>query len=172
MNSPQSQFRALVEQHQSRVYSLAYRVLLDSGAAEEVAQDVFLELHRQMDRLESPEHITAWLRRVTLHRATDLLRRRARHPEYAAEEFRDEVTAIPAAANGHSPLATRMEQLVATLPDAQRSVLLLRYQEDLSPDEIATTLTMPLATVKSYLQRALQLLRTKAERTLKEYTRG
>lgn len=172
MDFAQAHFRALVEQHQSRVYSLAFRVLMDSGAAEEVAQDVFLELHRNLARMESAEHTLAWLRRVTLYRATDALRRRARRPEYTAEEFRDDRNPAPANGNNHSPLATRMEQLVATLPEAQRSVLLLRYQEDLSPDEIAATLSMPVATVKSYLQRALQLLRSKAERTLKEYSRG
>jgi RNA polymerase sigma-70 factor (ECF subfamily) len=48
----------------------------------------------------------------------------------------------------------------------QRSVLMLRYQEDLSPDEIATELAMPVATVKSHLQRTLKLLRAKAERML------
>jgi RNA polymerase sigma-70 factor (ECF subfamily) len=66
----------------------------------------------------------------------------------------------------------RVERLLTTLPPAQRSVILLRYQEDLPPDEIAATLRMPVATVKSHLQRALQLLRTKAKSTLKEYTRG
>jgi len=50
--------------------------------------------------------------------------------------------------------------------------VLLRYQEDLEPQQIAETLGMPLATVRSHLQRGLKLLREKAERTLKEYTRG
>jgi RNA polymerase sigma-70 factor (ECF subfamily) len=170
--SPDWQFRQIVEAHQSRVYSLAFRVLLDAGAAEEVAQDVFLELHPRLGEMQSPQHTLAWLRRVTLYRATDALRRRAHRPEWTAEAFSDELTIVPSARNGHSPLATRMEQLVAALPDPQRSILLLRYQEDLSPDEIAATLTMPVATVKSHLQRALKLLRTKAERTLKEFTRG
>jgi RNA polymerase sigma-70 factor (ECF subfamily) len=165
------EFRELVEAHQSRVFSIAYRILGDSGAAEEVAQDVFLNLHRNLDRLESAEHVLAWLRRVTVHRATDAIRRHARRPEF--EEFRDEGNWL-AAINGksESPLGARVEQLVATLPPVQRSVILLRYQEDLPPDEIAATLSMPVATVKSHLQRALQLLRAKAKSTLKEYTRG
>ena len=71
-----------------------------------------------------------------------------------------------------SPLATRLEQLLATLPEAQRAALVLRYQEDLSPDEIAETLDAPLATVKSHLQRGLKLLRAKASCQLREYIRG
>jgi RNA polymerase sigma-70 factor (ECF subfamily) len=65
------------------------------------------------------------------------------------------------------PLLNRqLQQLLASLPPLQRSVLVMRYQEDLTPDEISTTLAMPLATVKSHLQRTLKLLRTKAERML------
>lgn len=167
-----SEFRDLVEAHQSRVYSIAYRILGDSGIAEEVAQDVFLELHRNLDRLESAEHVVAWLRRVAVHRATDALRRRAGRAEFAAQEFREEGWLAAANPSNESPLSARVEQLVATLPPAQRSVVLLRYQEDLLPDEIAATLAMPVATVKSHLQRALQLLRAKAHCTLKEYRRG
>jgi RNA polymerase sigma-70 factor, ECF subfamily len=61
-------------------------------------------------------------------------------------------------------LEERLEQLVASLPPVPRSVLVMRYQEDLSPDEIAEVLNMPVATVKSHLQRTLRLLRAKAAR--------
>ena len=71
-----------------------------------------------------------------------------------------------------SPLGSRLEGLLATLPEAQRAALILRYQEDLTPKEIAATLEAPLATVKSNLQRGLKLLRAKAGESLKEYVRG
>jgi RNA polymerase sigma-70 factor (ECF subfamily) len=71
-----------------------------------------------------------------------------------------------------SPLGARLEALLATLPEAQRAALVLRYQEDLTPEEIAATLGAPLATVKSHLQRGLKLLRAKATIHLKEYVRG
>ena len=61
-----------------------------------------------------------------------------------------------------SPLGSRLEGLLATLPEPQRAALVLRYQEDLTPEEIAATLEAPLATVKSHLQRGLKLLRAKA----------
>jgi RNA polymerase sigma-70 factor (ECF subfamily) len=70
-----------------------------------------------------------------------------------------------------SPLGARLEQLLATLPEPQRAALVLRYQEDLTPEEIAATLEAPLATVKSHLQRGLKLLRAKAATHLKEYVR-
>jgi RNA polymerase sigma-70 factor (ECF subfamily) len=68
-------------------------------------------------------------------------------------------------------LATEVERLLLELPETQRVVVLLRYQEDLLPGEIAEMLDMPLATVKSHLQRALKLMRARAQDTLKEYTR-
>jgi RNA polymerase sigma-70 factor (ECF subfamily) len=71
-----------------------------------------------------------------------------------------------------SPLGSRLEQLLAALPEPQRAALILRYQEDLSPEEIAAALEAPLATVKSQLQRGLKLLRSKAATHLKEYVRG
>ncbi len=168
--SPQS-FRAVVERHQARVFSIAYRILGESGVAEEVAQDVFLELHRVLTRLENEEHVTAWLRRVACHRALDALRRRAARGDMAAEEYQDGMALRPVVRD-FLPLMNRVEQLLLTLPPAQRAVMLLRYQEDLEPEEIAIELKMPLATVRSYLQRGVKMLRAKAERTLKEYSRG
>jgi RNA polymerase sigma-70 factor (ECF subfamily) len=168
--SPQT-FRAIVERHQARVFSIAFRIVGESGAAEEVAQDVFLELHRILPKMESEDHVAAWLRKVACHRATDALRRRAARGDAAAEEYQDGMALRPVVRD-FLPLMNRVEQLLLTLPPAQRSVMLLRYQEDLEPEDIAIELGMPQATVRSHLQRALKLLRAKAERTLKEYSRG
>ena len=167
--SPET-FRDIVERHQARVFSIAFRILGESGVAEEVAQDVFLELHRSLARLESEDHVTAWLRRVTCHRATDALRRRAARGHGSAVEYEDGMELRPAVRD-FLPLMNRVEQLLLTLPPAQRAVMVLRYQEDLEPEDIAVELKIPLATVRSSLHRAVQLLRAKAERTLKEYSR-
>jgi RNA polymerase sigma-70 factor (ECF subfamily) len=169
-DSPQT-FRAIVERHQARVFSIAFRVLGESGVAEEVAQDVFLELHRNLARLAGDEHVTAWLRRVACHRATDALRRRAARGDALAEEYQDGMALRPVVRD-FMPLMNRVEQLLGSLPPAQRVVMLMRYQEDLEPEDIAIELRMPLATVRSHLQRAVKMLRAKAQRTLKEYSRG
>jgi RNA polymerase sigma-70 factor, ECF subfamily len=163
------EFREIVEAHQARVYSIAYRILGDRGTAEEVAQDVFLELYRALSGIASDEHLTAWLRRVTVHRATDALRRRPR-ALYGAAEFADWMAKLSHEAASFA-LASEVEKLLLTLPPTQRAVILLRYQEDLTPPEIAQVLAMPLATVKSHLQRALKSLRVGAQDRLKEYTR-
>src|ERR1700734_2674453 len=158
------EFREIVEAHQARVYSIAYRGLGDRGTAEEVAQDVFLELYRAFDSIASDKHLIAWLRRVSVHRATDALRRRPRILHGAAR-FEDWMSETPRR-EGSLPLASGIERLLLALPPAQRVVVLLRYQEDLLPGEIAEMLEMPLATVKSHLQRGLKLMRARAEDTL------
>ena len=71
-----------------------------------------------------------------------------------------------------SPLGVRVEQLLAILPDVQRAAIVLRYQEEMTPDEIAVMVRAPVATVKSNLQRGLKQLRDRAQQTLKEYVRG
>jgi RNA polymerase sigma-70 factor (ECF subfamily) len=70
-----------------------------------------------------------------------------------------------------SPMGARLEHLLTTLPEAQRAALVLRYQEEMTPEEIAAMLETPVATVKSHLQRGLKLLRAKAQTHLKEFVR-
>ena len=172
------EFRRLVEIHQRMVFSLALRVTGEHGTAEEVAQDSFLELFRSLsgdaERLQSEDHVRFWLRRVTVHRATDALRRRSRQPEAAADEWIEEEHADgePAQPAQLNPgVEARLEELLQGLPEPMRVAVVLRYQEDMLPEEIAALLGHPVATVKSHLQRGLQLLRRKAAITMKEYVR-
>jgi RNA polymerase sigma-70 factor, ECF subfamily len=158
---PAFDFAGLVRQHQSMVFSLAWRFLHDRGLAEEVAQEVFFSLHRNLEAIQSPAHAAAWLRKVTAQRAIDEGRRRQRRPHVALEKI-----AEPASnERGRDPMLDEtLRRLVASLPETPRMVMLLRYQEDLDPSEIARIMEMPLATVKSHLQRSLALLREKLAR--------
>ena len=109
---------------------------------------------------------------MTVHRATDALRSRARRPESAAEEWMDEQHSDAGAAGLDFGIVARLDELLRTLPEAMRIAVVLRYQEEMLPDEIAAMLGQPVATVKSNLQRGLQLLRRKAATTMKEYIRA
>ena len=166
----QPDFEQIVDEHQSMVFSLALRMTGDRGLAEEIAQDVFMELDRHIAKIESAQHAIFWLRRVTMSRSTDALRRRRVRGIDQWVEI-DESHGAREPESG-SPLGGRIEALLATLPEAQRAAIILRYQEDLTPEEIAATLGAPVATVKSQLQRGLKLLRAKAESQLKEYIRA
>ena len=165
----QPDFEQLVDEHQSMVFSLAWRMTGDRGLAEEIAQDVFLELDRHLGKIESEQHACFWLRRVAISRSADALRRRKVRRMDLWVEMEDRHSVQTEFRT--SALGVRLEQLLATLPEQQRAALILRYQEDLTPEEIAATLEAPLATVKSHLQRGLKLLRAKAQNHLREYVR-
>lgn len=149
------------------VFSIAWHYLRDSTLAEEVAQDVFLQLHKALGSIESPGHLVFWLRRVAAHRSIDTARRRRRDPRVGLESAPE-----PASPPGtEDPLrGRRLRQLVASLPERARMVVILRYQEELSAEEIGRVLDMPAGTVKSTLARALAVLREKALRTFGEVT--
>lgn len=144
------------------VFSLAVHFLRDRPAAEEIAQDVFLKLHENLDTLQSPEHVTHWLRKVTSHRCIDYARRR----RWGQVNLDDLPELRADATHGDPILSGKLRELVASLPGPARMVVVLRYQEDLTPSEIADVLAMPVATVKSHLQRSLARLRERVTRTL------
>lgn len=167
-------FRGIVERHQSRVYSIACRILQDPATAEEVAQDVFLALHGSLGRIESEEHLLRWLRRVTVQRATDAHRRRAVRTSVAEVALEEEALPLSLISDGLPPSAGSLDgdgavgALLRSLPAEQRTIVVMRYQEDMTPTEIAETLAMPVNTVKSHLQRSLKRLRTRLERMREE----
>ncbi len=145
------------------VFSIAYHFLHDRALAEEVAQETFWQLHKHLALLESPEHVVYWLRRATSNRCIDYARRQKLAPQVCLEAVAEpSVSDAP----GDPLLARRLRQLVASLPPKQRMVIVLRYQEDLEPEEIADVLDLPLGTVKSQLQRSLAILREKVTRTM------
>jgi RNA polymerase sigma-70 factor (ECF subfamily) len=152
------EFARIVEENQSMVFSIALRYLRDRQGAEELAQDVFLQLYRQLGRIESPAHATWWLRRAICHRSIDEVRKRTLRPRIGLES-------VPEPADQHVQpdplLRERLRKLVGELPEKARAVVLLRYQEDLDPTEIAEILEMPVSTVKSHLHRSLAVLRGK-----------
>jgi RNA polymerase sigma-70 factor (ECF subfamily) len=157
-------FAAIVRRHQSAVFSIALHFLADRSAAEELAQDVFLQLHANLATMKSEDHMKFWLRKVTAHRCIDYKRRR-KLPQVSLDDAPE-----PAApAQSTDPfLARRLRQYVASLPEKPRLVMILRYQEDMPAEDIAEALTMPLATVKSHLQRSLATLREKVTRAIGE----
>jgi RNA polymerase sigma-70 factor, ECF subfamily len=155
----EDRFAELVREHQGMVFSIAYSCLRDRAVAEEVAQDVFLELYRSRSTFESAGHAVNWLRRVAAHRSIDRIRRR--QPFLALVDVR-EPAAVPVP--GDVLLQENLRQLVASLPPKPRMVMILRFQEDLDPSEIAEILEMPVRTVKSHLQRSIVLLREKLAR--------
>ena len=152
-------FAEIVDRHKAMVFSVAYNFFGNRSVAEDIAQDAYLELYRNLGKIESDLHLTFWLRQTVTRKCIDWTRRlkhrRHRPMEDAPEpgfepEVRDPI------------LADELGRMIATLPEKMRLVIILRFQEDLKLTEIGETLDMPVNTVKTTLRRALQRLRPKA----------
>ena len=148
-------FADLIRTHEEMVFSIALHFFHDRGRAEEIAQEVFLQMYRRLGEIESAAHLTFWLRKVTANRCIDDHRHvgralsppgRAESPSYVATE-------------SDPFLRRRLQMLMLQLPPKQRIAITMRYQEDLEPAEIAEILGMPANTVKSHLRRGLAALR-------------
>lgn len=136
----------LFRSHRRRLMGLAAAVTLDRSVADEVVQEAFAGLASRLESVERPE---AYLQRSVINAAIHLVRGRERS------------RAVPVRPVPHSliPEVDDAWQLVAELPVQQRAVVVLRFWEDLSQQQIASVLEIPIGTVKSTLHRALSTLK-------------
>lgn len=136
------------------VNALALRVLRDAAEAEDVVQEVFVQVWRQASRFDpargSPE---AWLCTIARSRALDRLRRRSARREEPSE------AATPVALAPHHEEALAVRSALAALGDDQRRALELAYYEGLTQTEIAARLGEPLGTIKTRIRTAMIRLR-------------
>jgi RNA polymerase sigma-70 factor (ECF subfamily) len=151
-------FADLVRQHQGSVFSIGLRMLNHRAQAEDLAQDVFLQLYRKLDSIESLDHLGFWLRRVAANLAIDWLRR---VPYASTSPLEEDVHVATTGAPEDALQSRELVQLLGELAPPARAVMLLRYQEDLDLSEIATLLDMNLNTVKSHIKRSLTALRSR-----------
>lgn len=153
-------FAELVREHESRIYSIALRITGHRADAEELTQDAFVQVHGALDRVADRGHLQRWLLRAITHLCLNRLRNERRRPQLVPIETLPTGSEPPASATEPDPLlSTRLRQLLLQLPTDARAVMLLRYQEDLDPSEIAVVLEMPVNTVKSHLRRSIDWMR-------------
>ena len=146
-------FGELVEQHRQGVLNVVYRMCGDPQLAEEAAQEAFLRAWQSLRRYNPKFAFRNWVYRIALNIAIDVLRRRT---ETAVIE--DEIPAAdtegPEATVERQEQAEQVRQAVLHLPPASRAVLILREYEDMTYQEIADALDIPIGTVMSRLNYA------------------
>jgi len=174
---------ALMERYASRVYRLAHGITRNAADAEEVAQDVFLNLFRKIGTFEGRAALGSWIYRVTANAA--LIKRRGKRfevevpledhlPTFKEDGHRDGDRAYVLADWSQSPeeeLLSRetrglLNRALDELPDHYRAVLVLADVEGLSNEEAAAALEESVASVKSRLHRARMTLRERVTRHL------
>lgn len=146
-------FRVLVQRYQKPLFAYLSGRMGSPLEAEEAAQESFVRAFLSLKALRKPESFYSWLLGIAGRVAKEQFRSAAhRERDREAAEF---IMADSADGREEPPL----EEVIATLPETYRQVILLRYYEGLSCQEIATRLVMPLGTVTKTLSRAYALLR-------------
>lgn len=154
---------AVLAAHRHRIYGFALRFTGCPDDAADVTQDVLVRLWRHGDSVD-PERRTAWTLRVTRNACIDMLRaRKARHahtlPAPVLVDIAPDDAHSPAHLTESADLRVHLEQAIADLDEPYRSIIWLREVDDLSYQEIADALELPLNTLKVYLHRARKRLR-------------
>ena len=149
---------SLYDRYSGIVYAVALRVLGDAGAAEDVLQEVFMQLWRNPQRFDSSRgHLAPWLSVITRNRAIDQLRKR--HPE---TDIEDVIVAVEPDLAGDAERAMAMVKVRSVLggmPAAQRTALEMAYFEGLTHAEISEKTGEPLGTIKTRIRSGLFALR-------------
>jgi len=154
----QSAMAALYDRYSSIVNAVALRVLQDTGAAEDVLQDIFMQLWRNPGAFDASRgNMPAWLAVIARHRAIDALRRR--RPE---NDIADVIVSVEPDFASDADRSRAMEKVrgaLNTMPPPQKSALEMAYFEGLTHSEIAEKTGEPLGTIKTRIRTGLLSLR-------------
>ncbi len=172
-------FCELVDKYKQPVMNLAYRILRDATEAEDLAQNVFLQVHKSAHRYEASARFTTWLFTIARNLCLNEIRRRSRHPadsldagsveldDQPARQYEDHKTFLPTENLLHGELEQKIELALAELPEPQRTAILLCRGDEMSYEEIAEVVGCSLAATKSLIHRGRETLKQK----LKPYLR-
>jgi RNA polymerase sigma-70 factor (ECF subfamily) len=166
-------FTELVGKYQQPVMNFVHRSLRDEAEAEDVAQNVFLQVFKSRARYERTAKFSTWLFTIARNLCLNEIRRRARHPAESLDEphaenddqpqrqYEDKKNFLPTETMLHGELAGKIEEALAELPEVQRTAILLCRQDELSYEEIAEILDCSLSATKSLIHRGRETLKEK-----------
>ena len=159
-------FRELVDRYKDLVFALIARTLQDRARAEDLAQDVFLRVHRGLPYFRGEARLSTWIYRIVANVCVQDQSRLRSHVS-----LDDERTGVrPSAADrrfGDLELRDRLEKAIARLPANYRLLVAAHYLDGVKYEELADALQLPLGTLKTQLYRAKQQLRRILETDLR-----
>ena len=173
-------FTELVEKYKQPVMNLVCRTIRDATEAEDLAQNVFVQIFKSAPRYKRTAKFSTWLFTIARNLCLNEIRRRTRHPAESLDaphpeqedqplhQFEDKKTFSPPESLLQGELARKIEEALTDLPENQRSAILLCRQEDLSYEEIAEILGCSVSATKSLIHRGRETLKER----LKTYLRS
>lgn len=172
-------FTALVDKYQQPVINLVARLIRDPDEAEDVAQNVFIQVYKSAARYQASAKFTTWLFTIARNLCLNEIRRRARHrtesleaasphagDDQPARQFEDVKSSSPDEAALQGELVQKVEEALAALPENQRTAIILYQRQEMSYEEIAGVLDCSLSSVKSLIHRGRETLKEQLKRYL------
>ena len=164
-------FNQLVLRWERPIYALAYRVIGREEDARDVAQETFLRAFRALSGFKGQAKFSSWLYRITLNLCRDWIRKERRTPVSQAPEGIDIIELAGEATPsetieqlvGRNQLSRAVSKAMASLPEEQRTAIILKEYHGLTFQEIADMLDCPLSTVKTRLYQGLSVVRKQLE---------
>ena len=157
-----SAFEELYSRHSRRVYSLCLRMTANTAEAEDLAQEVFIQLHRKVGSFRGESAFTTWLHRLTVNQVLMHFRRRGVRVEQVGDEGDAPQQVVVGTENpSHMPVVDRiaLDKAVSQLPPGYRAVFVLHDVEGHEHEEVARLLGCSVGTSKSQLHKARMKLR-------------
>lgn len=152
-------FIQLFQQYEATVYRVAFLYVKNKDDALDVVQETAYRSFKLITNLKHPENFKAWITKIAIRCSIDILRKRKKvvplQPELQEAIFESKEDDIP--------LFITLQDLIELLDNVEKSVIILRFYQDRTIQEVADTLDVPLGTAKTVLYRALKKLRKKLE---------
>jgi RNA polymerase sigma-70 factor (ECF subfamily) len=173
-NGDRGAFAELVDLYKDKIYHLAYRMLNNKHEAEDAVQETFLRVYTNLHRYDEQQKFSTWIFRIGTNHCIDRLRKR-KHSAYSLDaempdgEGNDYYSMLPG--NEDTPekqiilseTQLQIRKAIDALPEKYKSVVILRYLQDMSLQEISDVLDMPVTTVKTRVHRGREYLRKRLE---------
>jgi RNA polymerase sigma-70 factor (ECF subfamily) len=172
-------FEQLVDKYKQPVMNVAYRMLRDTNEAEDLAQTVFIQVYKSAHRYEVASKFSTWLFTIARNLCLNEIRRRSRHPAESMDvthpenedqpwhQFEDKKAPPPQESMLQGELEQKIGEVLAELPENQRTAIILCRQDELSYEEIAKVLGTTVSATKSLIHRGRETLKQR----LKPYLR-
>jgi RNA polymerase sigma factor (sigma-70 family) len=164
-------FRALLGSYERAVYNICLRMVRDRLEAEDLAQEAFIKVFSMLERYDPAYAFSSWLFKITTNLCIDAIRKRRVETVSMEEPVKGQDSEYvrqypspvdnPERAMMKSERAKRLDEGIAGLPVHYRVIIILRHQQNLSYEEIADTLDIPLGTVKARIHRAREMLKNR-----------
>lgn len=173
-------FEELVDKYKQPVLNLVYRILRDATEAEDLAQNVFVQVFKSADRYRVEAKFSTWLFTIARNLCLNELRRRSRHPadsleaagetqeDHRARQFEDKASVSAPDLLLREELSAKVEDALGSLPENQRTAILLFKEKEMSYEEISKIMDCSLSATKSLIHRGRETLKQK----LKPYLRS